>query len=123
MQTAYEVKVTSDAASGKAGKEVWSSGRISSSQSVYVTYAWAPMQQGVKYKWQVRVWDNDNKVSDWSPAAQWQVGLLTSSDWKAKWIEVGHKEDTSRPGALFRKQFSTRKKIKSAVAYITSHGI
>jgi alpha-L-rhamnosidase len=89
-----------------------------------VPYAGVPLKQDTKYKWQVRVWDNSGKASDWSPIAQWQVGLLSPAYWKAKWIEVGYKEDSvSRPGALFRKQFSAGKKIKSAVAYITSHGI
>ncbi len=41
MQTAYAVKATADKASANAGKEVWSSGRVSFSQSVYVTYAGA----------------------------------------------------------------------------------
>ena len=124
MQTAYEIKVSADATSGNTEKNNWNSGRVSSSQSVQVPYAGAPLLQGVKYKWQVRVWDNNGKVSDWSPVAQWQVGLLSPSAWKAKWIEVGYKEDTvTRPGALFRKQFTTGKKVKSAVAYITSHGI
>ncbi|MEP7280283.1 MAG: family 78 glycoside hydrolase catalytic domain [Bacteroidota bacterium] len=124
MQTAYEVKAIIDAASGKAGKEVWSSGKVSSSQSVYVTYAGAPLQQGVKYKWQVRVWDNDSKVSDWSPAAQWQMGLMQPSDWKAKWIEAGYKEERAlHPIPIFRKTFSAGKTVKSAIAYITSHGL
>ena len=116
-QTAYEIKVNAD-------KEVWNSGKVSSSQSVHVPYGGVPLQHGVKYKWQVRVWDNDGKASDWSPMAQWQVGLLNHTDFKAKWIEVGYKEDTlARPAALFRKQFTAGKKIKSAVVYITSHGI
>jgi alpha-L-rhamnosidase len=124
MQTAYEIRVSTDAAAANPDREVWNSGKVSSSQSVHVPYAGPSIRQGVKYNWQVRVWDNTGKASDWSPVAHWQAGLLSPSDWKASWIEVGYPEDTvSRPAALFKKQFAAGKKIKSAVAYITSHGI
>jgi alpha-L-rhamnosidase len=124
MQTAYEIKVSTVAASDNISKDVWNSGKVSSSQSVHVPYAGTPLQKHVKYNWKVRVWDNSGKASDWSPVAHWQVGLLSPEDWKAKWIEAGYQEDTlMRPVALFRKQFHASKKIKSAVAYITSHGM
>ena len=46
------------------------------------------------------------------------------SDWKAKWIEAGFAEDSmNRPAQYFRKQFSSTKKIASATAYITAHGM
>jgi alpha-L-rhamnosidase len=123
-QTAYEIKVRSDAATSNKGKVIWNSGKVNSSQSVHVPYSGSSLQQGVKYKWQVRVWDNSGKASDWSPLAHWYVGLLSPSDWKAKWIEPGYQEDTvSRAAAMFRKQFTANKKIRSAVAYITSHGL
>ncbi|HZH96266.1 MAG TPA: family 78 glycoside hydrolase catalytic domain, partial [Flavisolibacter sp.] len=124
MQTAYEIRVIADPATGNVGKEAWNSGRVNSSRSVHVPYAGSALQQGVKYKWRVRVWDNSGKASDLSAVAYWQVGLLNPSDWKAKWIEVGYQEDTiTRAAALFRKQFVAGKKIKSAVAYITCHGL
>jgi len=123
MQTAYEIRVNADALRGNTLNLVWNTGKVSSSRSVHVPYAGIILQQGVKYSWQVRVWDNSNKVSDWSPVAHWRVGLLSPADWKAKWIEAGYQEDTLlRPAALFRKQFTAGKKIKSAVAYITSYG-
>ncbi|MFD2144569.1 glycoside hydrolase family 78 protein [Mucilaginibacter antarcticus] len=50
------------------------------------------------------------------------MGLLTESDWKAQWIGPGT-EEAGRPSPMFRKGFATGKKIKSATAYITAHGI
>lgn len=118
MQTAYEIKVSS----GKTS--VWSSAKISSDQSVYIQYAGTPLVSGKKYEWQVRVWDNNSKASMWSEPATFQMALLNSSDWKAKWIEAGVIEDTvNRPAQYFRKQFATNKKIVSATAYITAHGM
>lgn len=118
MQTAYEIKVTSEK------KSVWNSGKVSSDQSVHVLYAGETLQSGQKYQWQVRVWDNKTKLSDWSAPAFFQTGLLNKDDWKAKWIEAPYTEDTiSRPAQYFRKEFTNTKKIVFAAAYITSHGM
>ncbi len=117
MQTAYEIKVS-------AKSVVWNSGKINSDSSVHVAYKGSRLQSGTKYSWQVRIWDNSGKASAWSQSASWQMALLDPSDWKAKWIEQGFAEDTiNRPTPLFRKEFKTDKKIKSATAYITSHGM
>ncbi len=118
LQTAYECKVTS-------GKTVaWSSGKITSSQSVMVPYAGSALQPGKQYNWQVRVWDNYGAASAWSTTASFRMGLLSPSDWKAKWIEAGFAEDSiNRPAQYFRSQFLLHKKIKAATAYITAHGM
>jgi alpha-L-rhamnosidase len=122
-QTAYEIRV-SDAMATLSKANVWSSGKVNSDQSLYVPYGGKPLQSGKKYFWQVRVWDNTGKASVWTEASFWQMGLLNTSDWKAKWIQPGYKEDTiNQPSPYFRKTFSTAKKIASATAYITSLGL
>jgi len=120
-QTAYEIQVF---AAGKNQQPVWSSGKIVSSQSVFVPYDGMALQSGKKYKWQVEVWDNSNQQTAKSDTASFQMALLHAGDWKAKWIEPGYVEDSvMRPSPLFRKQFAATKKITSATAYITAHGL
>lgn len=124
MQTAYEIQVSTNVSPMKKFTNfTWSTGKVMSDSSVHVTYTGAPLQSGKKYYWQVRVWDNEGKVSEWSDLARWQTALLHTSDWKAKWIEKPMDDSIERPSPLFRKQFSAGKKIKSATAYITSHGL
>jgi alpha-L-rhamnosidase len=95
-----------------------------SDRSVHVPYAGAALQSGKKYTWEVRVWDNNGKPSAWSEPAFFQTALLSTADWHAKWIEADFVEDSiNRPAQYFRKQFSSTKKIASATAYITAHGM
>jgi alpha-L-rhamnosidase len=122
-QTAYEIHVADNVAALAKGT-VWSSGKRSSDQSTFVEYGGTPLVSGKKYFWQVRVWDNYGRASKWSETASWQMGLLSQADWKAQWITVGFAEDTvNRPSPLFRKTFSSAKKIKSATAFITAQGL
>jgi len=125
MQAAYEVRAGRNASFLTKNKDiVWSTGKIASDSSVHVAYKGIPLQSGTKYFWQVRVWDNSGKASGWSKPATWQMGLLNTGDWKAKWIQAGFSEDTiQRPSPIFRKEFKASKKIQSAIVYITAHGL
>ena len=121
MQSAYRVEVSEK--SNFSG-QVWDSGKVKSDSSVFVTYKGQPLQSGKKYFWRVQIWDNAGKSSGWSTPAWWQTALFHESDWKAQWITPGYQEDTvMRPCPLMRKQFAANKKIRSAVAYITAHGM
>lgn len=124
QQTAYEIRVSTDAALLAKGTS-WQSGRVASDQSVHVPYGGAALQPSQRYFWQVRIWDNTStKPSAWSPVAYWQAGLLSAANWKAKWIEPGYVEDTvNRPSPLMRKVFSAPKKVRSAMLSITAHGL
>jgi alpha-L-rhamnosidase len=118
LQSAYEIEVRWEE------KPIWKTGKVFSSQSIHVPYDGPKLMAGQRYHWQVRVYDNKGRRSAWSKAAFWQMGLLDTSAWKAKWIETVSEEDTiTRPAQLFRKSFRTGKPIKNAVLYITSHGL
>ncbi|RYZ50317.1 MAG: alpha-L-rhamnosidase, partial [Chitinophagaceae bacterium] len=119
LQTAYEIRVAKSAASAKSGKELtWHSGKVNNDSSVQVAYKGSPLQSGQRYFWQVRVWDNQGKASDWSTPAFFQMALLSPADWKAKWIEPGYTEDSVlRPSPFFRKTFQSRNNIQAATAY------
>ena len=117
-QTAYEIKLSN----GK--KNIWTSGIQKSNQSVQVVYTGPTLESNTSYQWQVRVWDQTNTPSEWSQLASFTMGMLKQTDWKAQWIEPSVEEDPAlRPSPLFRKTFTANKKIASATAYITAHGI
>jgi alpha-L-rhamnosidase len=120
LQTAYEVQVTDQS----GNNFLWKSGKQTGSQSLFVKYEGAMLKPASLYYWKVRVWDNQGRVSDWSEKVFWQMGLLNAGDWKAKWIESKSNADTvNGPALLFRKSFIAGKKIKSATAFLTVHGM
>ncbi|MEO6330920.1 MAG: alpha-L-rhamnosidase N-terminal domain-containing protein [Ginsengibacter sp.] len=122
LQTAYEISVSES--KNLSNDMVWSSRKVTTDQSVFVPYSGDTLQSAKKYYWKVRVWDNTERASAWSKPSFWQMGLLTTSDWKAKWIEAATPADSiNAPALLFRKQFNTQKKIKDASVNVTAHGM
>ena len=122
VQTHYSLRVSE---SPDFQSLIWASGKIQSSQSVFVPYSGNLLQSGKKYYWQVEVWDNHGNKSGWSQeSAWWQTGRLDESEWKAKWIQgIDVVDSINGPALYFRKGFKSNGKIVSAILYATSHGM
>ena len=125
-QSAYQIRVARNEADLRAGSNLlWDSGRVNSDESIHRVYEGPPLESAHRYYWQVRVWDARGKATDWSEPAYWETGLLQPSDWQANWIEPDLQEDVSKPGPvpMLRREFKVIGVIKSARAYVTSHGL
>ncbi len=121
QQSEYEIRVGTDKTSLNKGKDlVWKNHTVTD-QSIWINYAGSPLQSKKKYFWQVRVKDNHGNRSAWSTIGFLQMGMA-AADWHAQWITVSGK-DTSARSPIFRKEFTLKKKIKSAMAYITAKGL
>ena len=114
VQTAYEISVY------EGSQRIWNTGKVVSDTSTGVEYAGPALKSGTRYQWQVRVWDNTGKASKWSARAEWLSGMLSPSEWQAKWIEPTEQGSAS---PLLRREFTLSKPVASAVAYITAHGM
>ena len=86
MQSAYQIQVASSAGNLKAGNfDLWDSGRIASDQSFDIVYRGKPLASRQRAHWQVKVWDNHQRVAASAPAF-WEMGLLSPSDWTGTWL-------------------------------------
>ncbi len=95
-QAAYEVLVASNIEHLRAGKpDVWDSGKISSDESLGISYGGPALESRKRYYWKVRVWDSAGNASDSTEDAWWEMGLLHPEDWKAKWISWTNPDDES----------------------------
>ncbi|GAB5552761.1 MAG: glycoside hydrolase family 78 protein [Saprospiraceae bacterium] len=125
MQTAYEIRVADTPKKlEKKNRLLWTSGKVASEQSVNVVYEGSTLASMQRAYWQVRIWDNQDQVSEWSKPAYWEAGLLSPQEWQADWITMDEeKSEKSLPVQYYRTEFTTQKKITSAKVYVTSLGI
>ena len=125
IQTAYQVQVCLDEPTFSSSNLVWESGKIMSDQSTQIVYNGLPVVSLKRYYWRIKYWDNKGRESKWSQPSFWEMGLLKSTDWKAKWIEadIPLNNELPNPCPYLRKEINVLKKLKSARLYITSLGL
>ncbi len=109
--------------------DLWDSGKVNSDQTVHVVYNGKPFQSNKTYYWKVKVWDSQNRASEWSEPESFTMGLLNSSDWQAKWIQYDTNplnENTELhlpPCPYLRKDFTVQKKVQRAFLYVSALGL
>ncbi len=126
-QSAYQIVVCSSFEKFDANEgDLWDSGKVESSESLYIEYAGKPLKTFQQCSWKVRVWDEKGQVGPWSAGGYWTQGVVDQKDWVGQWIGQPEavRPDADLSGAswiaaanpkesglgyeveLFRKQFS-----------------
>jgi alpha-L-rhamnosidase len=136
IQTAWQIRVASTVKQLDE-PDLWDSEKQLSNQSTRIKYLGKELKSRQECWWQVRVWDRDGAVSEWSEPAMWRMGMLEPADWKAEWIGAPWQaeealprpawpdavpDDFGPPAPMFRKEFQLKKEVRSAVAFVTGLG-
>lgn len=79
FQGAYQILVASNQASIDANNgDVWDSGQVRTTASTNVEYQGNPLEVGKTYFWKVRIWDEENRLVDYSKAQEFTTGKSDS---------------------------------------------
>ena len=115
-QTAYRIIA-------KTGEQtVWDSGKVRSS-SMRAEYL-LTLSSRERIEWSVTLWDESDREGEPSETAFFETGLLSASDFTAKWISGNYrvKKKTRYPVDCFKKQFNAQNVAKARL-YITACGL
>ncbi|WP_460544549.1 alpha-L-rhamnosidase-related protein [Echinicola sediminis] len=75
FQSAYQILVASDRKLIDSNNgDLWDSGQVRSSASNNVEYLGAPLKPGKEYYWKVRIWDEENRLVDYSAPQKFTIG-------------------------------------------------
>lgn len=130
-QTSYEIIVASSLDKLNAGEgDLWSSGKINSSEQLWIKYEGKALTKNQKAFWKVRITTNKGK-SDWSDSQFFSIGLLWESHWSGRWIGLerlmpgeARGLHTRLAARYLRNEFDLKdKEIKCATAYVSGLGV
>ena len=130
-QTSYRIVAASTFDNAQKGiGDLWNSGEVFSDRMLYIPYEGKPLQSRDKVFWKVFAtlsYDKNKSVSVESDIKNFEISLLESSDWQAKWI--GHEFDdnvlvgkTRLAARYLRKEFHLDENIAEARLYVSGLG-
>ena len=115
-QAAYRIVAKTDE------QIVWDSGKITS-ESMHADYP-NDLASRQRVEWSVTLWDETDSEGEPSETAFFETGLLSASDFRAKWISGNYRVNPKKryPVDCFKKEFSAHNVAKARL-YITACGL
>ena len=115
-QTAYRIVAKTDE------QIVWDSGKVSSDR-MHADYP-NDLASRQRVEWSVTLWDETDSEGEPSETAFFETGLLSASDFAAKWISGDYRINKKKryPVDCFKKEFSAHNVAKARL-YITACGL
>lgn len=90
-QSAYQVLVASSRQKidDRQG-DIWDSGQVRSNASINVAHEGAELQPNTTYYWTVRIWDQDNRTSEYAALQSFTTGDFQGMISSGNWFEEEH---------------------------------
>lgn len=122
FQSAYRLVFATDEAFSKV---IFDTGKVTAQTTNGIRYHGRPLQSRERVFLRCKVWDEYGIESEWSEVAFFEMGLLSPTDWVARWIAGDYKprKNTRYPVDCFKKEFTAAREIGRARLYITACGL
>ena len=113
-----QVEVASDAG------VIWDSGKLATPGVPLIAYDGPGLAAKISYRWRVRVWDQHDIVSSWSPWVAFDTGLRGAGFGEAQWIRLDEETPVGvkAPVQYLRTEFELTAPVKRARVYSTALG-
>lgn len=117
-QTAYQIMVE------RNGETIWDSGRVASDVMTQIPYEGAVLHSRDILDWTVQLFD-ESGASGEVASSRFEMGLLQSSDWHARWIAGNYKpkRNCRYPVDCYMKSISLEGQVVKARLYATARGV
>ncbi|MBL9135266.1 MAG: family 78 glycoside hydrolase catalytic domain [Verrucomicrobiales bacterium] len=121
-QKAWQIQVFSDPPTAITDTSasivaLWDSGRVESAETAFHPYQGPDLVSSQKVHWRVRVWNDKDQPTPWSAIASWRMGILSTNDWTARWVQSG------APGMpVMRQEFAIAREVTDAVLHACGLG-
>jgi alpha-L-rhamnosidase len=123
-QTAYQILVASNANHLAANRgDLWDTGKVPANQTIQIAYQGKPLASRQACFWKVRIWDQNDKPSQWSSPARWVMGLMARGDWSAQWIGDKLPSVETVAATMLRREFTLTARPKRAIVYASALGV
>lgn len=121
-QKAYQVIAASEIKLLNESKaDLWNTGKVISEESLLVRWLGKKLYPGSLCYWKVRIWNQDDEVSDWSKPSFFSIGLINKSDWQADYIAFPTESEYVASPQL-RKKFTIGNKKGHFFLHVNSLG-
>ncbi len=123
--TAYQILVATTLDKlNEEEADLWNTGKVADAASVGIAYGGKSLASRSLAYWKVRVWNQNDEVSDWSKPISFGIGLLSDRDWagNASFIGVEQADEKSQSAPLLRKQFTYHPVEGTVLLYVNSLG-
>jgi hypothetical protein len=118
-QTAYRILAASSReALARDEGDLWDTGKVVSDETLRIPYEGRALATAQQVFWKVRVWDAEDRPSEWSAPAVWTMGILDPRDWQGKWIVA----PWSTESLLLRKEFAVKPGLRRALIFVCGLG-
>ena len=122
-QTAYQILAAISAENlARDQGELWDSGRVTSPETSWISFAGSPLRSFQNVWWKVRVWDAAGTESAWSDPTEFTLAVMDRRDWHASWVTYPESKLSSGPLPIFRKELSLPSAPTRALVFISGLG-